>query len=61
MEAESASSKGHAKVDMVPETIEQRRDMVSVLHDLGKHLQTARSVKALINQPGNSHEGEPAQ
>ena len=46
---------------MVPETIEQRRDMVSVLHDPGKHPQAARSVEALINQTGNSHEGEPAQ
>ena len=46
---------------MAPEAIEQRLDMVSTLYDPGKHLQTVRSVKALINQTGNSHEGEPAQ
>jgi lipoprotein-anchoring transpeptidase ErfK/SrfK len=31
----------HGKVDMSPEAIDQRLDMVSVLHDPGRYLQTA--------------------
>jgi hypothetical protein len=34
MAIESGSSKGHAKVDMSPEAIDQRLDMVSALYDL---------------------------
>jgi hypothetical protein len=32
------------KVDMSPEAIDQRLDMVSALYDLGKYLQTARPI-----------------
>ena len=46
---------------MAPEAIEQRLDMGSTLYDPGKHLQTARSVDALINQTGNARAGETAQ
>jgi hypothetical protein len=34
----------NGKVDMSPEAIDGRLDMVSALYDLGKYLQTARPV-----------------
>ena len=46
---ELKSDGNHAKVDMSPEAIDQRLDMVSALYDLGKYLQTARPVEETVD------------
>jgi hypothetical protein len=51
---ESWPDENHAKVDMSPEAIDQRLDMVSALYDLGKYLQTARPVEESADQTGDS-------
>jgi hypothetical protein len=50
----------HTKVDMSPEAIDQRLDMVSALYDLGKYLQTARPIEESTDQTGDSCENENA-
>lgn len=41
---ESDDGASNDKVDMSPEAIDKRLDMVSALYDLGKYLQTAQPV-----------------
>lgn len=41
---ESDDSAVNGKVDMSPEAIDKRLDIVSALYDLGKYLQTAQPV-----------------
>ena len=57
---ELKSDGNHAKVDMSPEAIDQRLDMVSALYDLGKYLQTARPVEETSDQTGDSCGDETA-
>lgn len=49
-----------AKVDMSPEAIDQRLDMVSALYDLGKYLQTARPVENAVEKSGQRSVDENA-
>lgn len=50
------------KVDMSPEAIDKRLDMVSALYDLGKYLQTARPADddADVGQDSDASEDENA-
>ena len=41
----SSHEKNDGQVDMSPEAIDQRLNMVSALYDLGKYLQSARPVE----------------
>lgn len=47
-------------VDMSPEAIDQRLDMVSALYDLGKYLRTARPVENAVEQSGQRRSDENA-
>lgn len=57
---ESDGSLNEGKVDMSPEAIDARLDMVSALYDLGKYLQTAQPVNddadARCNSDANAGE-----
>ncbi|MFT4554833.1 MAG: hypothetical protein ACI8P0_005011 [Planctomycetaceae bacterium] len=57
---ESDGSTDNGKVDMSPEAIDGRLEMVSALYDLGKYLQTAQPVNdevdaGLDSGNANSH------
>lgn len=52
---------GVQAVDMSPEAIDQRLDMVSALYDLGKFLQTARPVENAVEQTSQHSVDENAQ
>jgi hypothetical protein len=57
MKRQSDESDGNVdggKVDMSPEAIDQRLDMVSALYDLGKYLQTARPVEEVEHQDSDA-------
>jgi len=55
---ESRPDENHAKVDMSPEAIDQRLDMVSALYDLGRYLQTARPVEESADQTDDASTDE---
>lgn len=54
MKPDKANTQEHGNVDMSPEAIDQRLDMVSALYDLGKYLQAARPVEKSTDQTDNS-------
>jgi len=58
---ESNDGAANGKVDMSPEAIDGRLNMVSALYDLGKYLQTARPVEESTDQTNELCEDENAK
>lgn len=51
---QSSHREKDGKVDMSPEAIDQRLNMVSALYDLGKYLQTARPTNTADQQSSDA-------